>query len=155
MAAPDEIDRKLIRLLQQDARMSNKALAEAVGLSQSSCLRRLRLLEDSGVIGGYTAVLGHDAADSGIAIIVNITLEKQTEAFIGRFEAAVRQCPEIKECYLMTGEADYFLRVQVSNPAEFERIHTEVLAAMPGVQRIHSSFAIRNVLARKKPARSR
>lgn len=155
MAVPDEIDRKLIRLLQQDARMSNKALAEAVGLSQSSCLRRLRMLEDSGVIEGYTAVLGSEGAETGIAIIVNITLEKQTEAFIGRFEAAVRQCPEIKECYLMTGEADYFLRVQVSNPAEFERIHTEVLAAMPGVQRIHSSFAIRNVLARKKSARGR
>lgn len=155
MALPDEIDRKLIRLLQQDARTSNKALSDAVGLSQSSCLRRLRLLEDSGVIEGYTAVLGGEAADTGIAIIVNITLEKQTEAFIGRFEAAVRQCPEIKECYLMTGEADYFLRVQVGNPAEFERIHTEVLAAMPGVQRIHSSFAIRNVLARKKPARGR
>jgi DNA-binding Lrp family transcriptional regulator len=155
MAVPDEIDRKLIRLLQQDARMSNKALAEAVGLSQSSCLRRLRLLEDSGVIESYTAVLRSDTADSGIAIIVNITLEKQTEAFIGRFEAAVRQCPEIKECYLMTGEADYFLRVQVSSPAEFERIHTEVLAAMPGVLRIHSSFAIRNVLAKKKPVRGR
>lgn len=155
MAVPDEVDRKLIRLLQQDARMSNKALAEAVGLSQSSCLRRLRLLENSGVIESYTAILGNDAVDSGIAIIVNITLEKQTEAFIGRFEAAVRQCPEIKECYLMTGEADYFLRVQVSSPAEFERIHTEVLAAMPGVQRIHSSFAIRNVLAKKKPARNR
>lgn len=155
MAVPDEIDRKLIRLLQQDARLSNKALAEAVGLSQSSCLRRLRMLEDTGVIESYTAILGNEGAEGGIAIIVNITLEKQTEAFIGRFEAAVRQCPEIKECYLMTGEADYFLRVQVSNPAEFERIHTEVLAAMPGVQRIHSSFAIRNVLARKKPARGR
>ncbi len=155
MAVLDEIDRKLIRLLQQDARLSNKALAEAVGLSQSSCLRRLRMLEDSGAIESYTVVLGNPDADAGIAIIVNITLEKQTESFLGRFEAAVKQCPEIKECYLMTGGADYFLRVQVSNPADFERIHTDVLAAMPGVQRIHSSFAIRNVLATKKPARSR
>ena len=155
MASLDETDRKIIRLLQQNARMSNKALAEAVGLSQSACLRRLRLLEDARVIDGYTAVLGSDSTEAGMAVIINITLERQTESFIGRFEAAVRACPEIKECYLMTGSADYFLRVQVANAAEFERIHTEVLTAMPGVLRIHSSFAIRNVLTRKPPTRRR
>ncbi|MDO5621968.1 MAG: Lrp/AsnC family transcriptional regulator [Paracoccus sp. (in: a-proteobacteria)] len=152
MSQLDEIDRKLIRLLQQNARLSNKALAEAVGLSQSSCLRRLRLLEDKGVIGGYTAVLS-GAGDGGMAVLVNITLERQTDDSMNRFEAAVRTHPEIRECFLMAGGSDYVLRFQVDGPAEFERIHAEVLSTLPGVARIHSSFAIRNVLARKAPTR--
>jgi len=147
MPALDAIDRNILRLLRLDARMSNASLAASVGLSPSACLRRLRLLEQGGVIRGYTALIDTSDAEASIAVIINITLERQTEDHLDRFEAAVRKHPEIRECFLMTGNSDYLLRVEVSNAGEFERIHKEILSALPGVLRIHSSFSIRNVLA--------
>ncbi|MCK0195381.1 Lrp/AsnC family transcriptional regulator [Ancylobacter sp. 6x-1] len=152
MSALDAIDRNILRLLRINARISNARLAEEVGLSPSACLRRIRLLEHSGVILGYTALLDHSARDAGMAVIVNITLERQTEDYLSRFEAAVRRHPEIQECYLMTGGSDYLLRVEAENAADFERIHTEILSTLPGVLRIHSSFSIRNVLGRRRRA---
>lgn len=152
MATTDSIDRNLLRLLRLNARMSNAALAAEVGLSPSACLRRIRLLEEAGVIRGYTALVDND--QNGIAVLINITLERQTEDYLNRFEAAVRKHPEIRECFLMTGGSDYFLRVEVANAGEFERIHKEILSALPGVLRIHSSFSIRNVLmTRSKKSR--
>lgn len=143
----DEKDRAILRLLRQDARMSNAALAAAVGLSPSACLRRLRLLEDGGVIRGYTVVLEEaEPAGSGVVVIVQITLERQTDEHLRRFEGAVRRCPEVRECYLMTGLADYLLRVEARDAADYERIHKEQLSRMPGVARIQSSFAIRRVI---------
>lgn len=153
MAALDAIDRNIVRLLRLNARMSNASLAEAVGLSASACLRRIRLMEQSGVIRGYTALVDAGNTESTIAVIINITLERQTEDHLDRFEAAVRRHPEIQECFLMTGGSDYLLRVEVANAGEFERIHKEILSAMPGVARIHSSFAIRNVLATRPKGR--
>ena len=153
MAALDAIDRNIVRLLRLNARMSNASLAEAVGLSASACLRRIRLMEQSGVIRGYTALVEAGNTESTIAVIINITLERQTEDHLDRFEAAVRRHPEIQECFLMTGGSDYLLRVEVANAGEFERIHKEILSAMPGVARIHSSFAIRNVLATRQKGR--
>lgn len=147
MSALDAIDRNILRLLRLDARMPTAKIAEEVGLSASTCLRRIRLMEHSGVIRGYTALVDHSARDAAMAVIINITLERQTEDYLTRFEAAVRRHPEIQECYLMTGGADYLLRVEVENAAEFERIHTDILSTLPGVLRIHSSFSIRNVLA--------
>jgi DNA-binding Lrp family transcriptional regulator len=146
----DAIDRNIIRLLRLDARVSNAKLAEAVGLSPSACLRRVRILEESGIIRGYTALIASGASDEGIAVIVQITLERQTEEYLNRFEAAVRKYPEIRECFLMTGGSDYFLRVEVETASAFERVHKEILSAMPGVARIHSSFAIRNVLSTRR-----
>jgi len=87
------------------------------------------------------------ARQSAITVIVNITLERQTEDYLKRFEAAVRRYPEIRECYLMTGGSDYLLQVEVDNSGEFERVHTDILSTLPGVVRVHSSFSIRNVLA--------
>ena len=153
MSVLDSIDRNILRLLRLDARMSTVKIAEEVGLSPSTCQRRIKLLEHSGVIRGYTALVDHSARDAAMAVIINITLERQTEDYLNRFEAAVRKHPEIQECYLMTGGADYLLRVEVETPAEFERIHTEILSTMPGVLRIHSSFSIRNVLANRRRAR--
>jgi DNA-binding Lrp family transcriptional regulator len=147
MHTPDRIDREIIRLLRLDGRMTNAKLAEAVGLSPSACLRRVAILEDAGIIRGYTAIVDTGRAEATIAVIINITLERQTEEYLDRFEAAVRKHPEIRECFLMTGGADYLLRVDVVNAGDFERIHKEILSAMPGVLRIHSSFSIRNVLA--------
>lgn len=149
----DSVDRNIVRLLRLNARMSNARLAAEVGLSPSACLRRIRALEQDGVIRGYTAIVGGTARETAMAVIINITLERQTEDVFNRFEAAIRNHPEIQECYLMTGDSDYLLRVEVDSSAEFERIHTEVLAMLPGVARIHSSFSIRNVLAtRRRPA---
>ncbi|MGM4983651.1 MULTISPECIES: Lrp/AsnC family transcriptional regulator [Rhizobium] len=147
MAALDAIDRNILRLLRLDARLSNARLASEVGLSPSACLRRIRLMEQAGVIRGYTALVDTSQAETAIAVIINITLERQTEDHLDRFEAAVRKHPEIRECFLMTGGSDYLLRVEVANPGDFERIHKDILSTLPGVLRIHSSFSIRNVLA--------
>ncbi|AJD40001.1 Lrp/AsnC family transcriptional regulator [Rhizobium sp. SEMIA 4085] len=147
MTALDAIDRNILRLLRVDARQSNAKLAEGVGLSPSACLRRIRLMEKAGVIRGYTALIEAANAEAAMAVIINITLERQTEDHLDRFEAAVRRYPEIQECFLMTGGSDYLLRVEVANAGEFERIHKEILSTLPGVLRIHSSFSIRNVLA--------
>jgi len=148
----DAIDRNIIRLLRVNARMSNTKLAAEVGLSPSACLRRIHLLEEAGIIQGYTALIGGSGA-GGIAVIINITLERQTEEHLDRFEAAVRKYPEIRECYLMTGGSDYLLRVEVETAGDFERVHKDILSTLPGVLRIHSSFSIRNVLASRPKRR--
>ena len=150
MPALDDIDRNILRLLRLDARMSNASLAASIGLSPSACLRRIRIMEKSNVIRGYTALVDTSNVEATIAVIINITLERQTEEYLDRFEAAVRKHPEIRECFLMTGGADYLLRVEVATAGDFERIHKEILSAMPGVLRIHSSFSIRNVLASRR-----
>ena len=146
MQTLDDTDRSMIRLLRADGRMSNAALAEAVGLSPSACLRRLRLLEHRGVIRGYTALVEDPSPRDGVVVIVQITLDRQTDEHLKRFEDAVRRCPEVRECYLMSGIADYLLRVEARDAADYERIHKEVLSRMPGVARIQSSFAIRAVI---------
>lgn len=148
----DGIDQKMLRLLRADGRMSNADLAAAVGLSASACLRRLRHLESSGVIRGYTAIIEDPVPQARTVVIVQITLERQTEDAFNRFEAAVRQCPEVCECYLMTGASDYQLRVEARDPADYERIHKEQLSRMPGVARIQSAFAIRAVVRGVSPA---
>ncbi|MBC2808534.1 Lrp/AsnC family transcriptional regulator [Rhizobium ruizarguesonis] len=153
MPALDAIDRNILRLLRLDARMSNAKLAAEIGLSPSACLRRIKIMEKSGVIRGYTVLVDTGNADEMIAVIINITLERQTEDYLDRLEAAVRRHPEIRECFLMTGGSDYLLRVEVANASEFERIHKEILSTLPGVLRIHSSFSIRNVLATRTRGR--
>ena len=147
MSSLDATDRNILRFLRLNARMSNVKLASEVGLSPSACLRRIKLLENAGIIRGYTALVDNGGAETAIAVIINITLERQTEDYLNHFEAAVRKYPEIQECLLMTGGSDYMLKVEVANAGEFERIHKEILSALPGVLRIHSSFSIRNVLA--------
>lgn len=153
MTGLDAIDRNILRLLRLDARMSNASVATEVGLSPSACLRRIKLMEHAGIIRGYTALVDNGNTDAGIAVIINITLERQTEDHLDRFEAAVRKHPEIQECFLMTGGSDYLLRVEVDNAGDFERIHKDILSKLPGVLRIHSSFSIRNVLATRSKRR--
>ena len=147
MHALDATDLAIIRHLRQDARMTNAALAAAVGLSPSACLRRLRLLENRGVIRGYTVVLEEpEPGAAAVVVFVQITLERQTEEHLRRFEEAIRRCPEVRACYLMTGAADYLLRVEARDAADYERIHKEQLSRMPGVARLQTSFAIRSVI---------
>lgn len=141
----DSIDRAIIRQLRLNGRLPNNALAQAVGLSASACLRRVEIMERTGVIRGYTAIIG-GMMDDGIIAIVRITLERQTEEYLNRFEAAVRRHPEIEECFLMTGDVDYVLRARAANAAAYEQIHKEILSKLPGVSRIHSSIAMRSVM---------
>jgi len=145
----DALDRKIIRQLRLNSRISNVDLGKEVGLSASACLRRIGLLEKAGIIRGYTAIVDV-VGEEAIAVIIQITLERQTEEYLNRFEAAVRKYPEIRECFLMTGGSDYMLRVDVESAGAFERIHKEILSALPGVLRINSSFSIRNVLSTRE-----
>lgn len=145
----DALDRKIIRQLRLNSRISNVDLGKEVGLSASACLRRVGLMEKAGIIRGYTAIVDV-VGEEAIAVIIQITLERQTEEYLNRFEAAVRKYPEIRECFLMTGGSDYMLRVDVESAGAFERIHKEILSALPGVLRINSSFSIRNVLSTRE-----
>lgn len=145
----DSTDRAILRHLQRDGRMTNAALAERVGLSASACLRRVKLLEKRKAIRGYAAIVGAADGAEGIVVVVQVTLERQTEAAFDRFEAAVRANPEIRECLLMTGDFDYALRVEADDAAHYEAIHKETLSRLPGVQRVRSSFAIKTVVSRR------
>jgi DNA-binding Lrp family transcriptional regulator len=144
----DATDRKIIQLLQSDGRLPNAKLAAAVDLSPSACLRRLRMLERDHVIRGYAAIVEADE-ESATTVLVEIELDRQTSELMTRFETAVRKVPEVRECYLMSGSIDYFLRVEVRDPSDYERIHSEHLSRLPGVARVRSSFAIRRVTRRR------
>ena len=141
----DRYDLALLQELQSEARITNSALAERVSLSESACLRRVRNLEQSGLIQGYCAVVDQHKAGYPVDVFVNITLDRQQQDDLAAFEAAVRKVPEVMECYLMSGEYDYLLRVVVADNADFERIHARQLTRLPGVARVHSSFALRTV----------
>lgn len=144
----DRTDFRILEALQMDGRLSNVALAERVGLSPSACLRRVQILEEKGFIGGYTAVLNEKALGLTSNVMVAITLDRQSEDYLSSFEDAVAACPDVMECYLMAGESDYVLRVLAKDSADYERIHKEYLSRLPGVRRIHSSFALRSVVKR-------
>lgn len=141
----DSFDRNILRALQKDGRTSNVELAQAVRLSESACLRRVRALEQAGYIKGYVAVLDQKLLGRSGTIFVQITLRREDQSELAAFEQAVQRIPEIMECYLMTGEFDYLLRLVVSDMADFERLHNEALTRLPGVSRINSSIAIRTV----------
>jgi DNA-binding Lrp family transcriptional regulator len=147
MIHTDATDRDILRILRDDGRISNSDLAAKVGLSPSSCLRRVRILERSGIIRGYAALIDVVSETEGLVVITQITLERQTEDFLNRFEAAARRCPEVQDCYLMTGTADYLMKLKVKDTPDYERLHKEVLSRLPGVARLQSSFAIRTVVS--------
>ncbi|WP_349357618.1 Lrp/AsnC family transcriptional regulator [Stappia sp.] len=141
----DRIDRHILTLLQENGRIANADLAEAVGLSASACLRRVRALEDAGVIERYVALLDQTRIGRRMDIFVEISLTSQSNDVLSAFERAVARSPEIMECHLMAGDADYLLRIAAADPLDFERIHRDHLARLPGVSRMRSSFAIRTV----------
>tara|TARA_R110002110_G_scaffold415622_1_gene652516 strand:- start:534 stop:995 length:462 start_codon:yes stop_codon:yes gene_type:complete len=143
----DNIDKNIIRALQGDGRLSNQELSERVGLSPSPCLRRLRALESAGVIEGYAAKVSQNAVGLPVSVFVSVKLEHQVEEQLDRFEATLRDCPEVLECYLMTGPRDYLLRIVARDLADYERFLKETLTRIPGVASIESSFALRQVKA--------
>ncbi len=144
----DRIDIAILDTLQKQGRISNAALAEKVGLSQSACSRRLDNLEQSGVISGYHARLSNAALGHKMTAIVHISLSGQFEKSLSEFEAAIRRCPNVLSCHLMSGEYDYILRIAARDLEDYERIHKEWLSAMPHVTKINSSFALREVIDR-------
>ena len=141
----DRTDRYILRLLQTDGRMSNADLAERVHLSPSACLRRVKRLEEDGLIEGYRMLLNQQAIGKPTNVFVEISLKNQNEEMLDTFERAVIQCPDIMECYLMAGDADYVVRVIATDVADYERIHRTYLSRLPGVARLRSSFALRTV----------
>lgn len=141
----DATDRKILRLLQADGRISNADLAEAIHLSPSSCLRRVRRLESSGVIDRYAMLVNPAAIGKPTSIFIEISLGSQSQKVLDAFEAAVADSSEVMECYLMAGQSDYLLRVEVADMADYERIHKSQLSRLPGVAGIRSNFAIRMV----------
>jgi DNA-binding Lrp family transcriptional regulator len=140
----DDIDRKILENLRLDGRMTNGALASEIGLSASACLRRVKALERSGTIRGYTAIIAGISSGEGTIAIVQVTLERQTEEYLARFEQAIRRHPEVREWYLMTGLGDYILCLHMAGIEDYERFHKAVLTQLPGVSRITSSFAMRS-----------
>jgi Lrp/AsnC family leucine-responsive transcriptional regulator len=144
-AALDAIDRKILARLQENARIANVELSEAIGLSPAPCLRRVRALEERGVIRKHVTLLDPGAVGLPVSVFVNVSLERQIEKALQRFENAIRTRPEVMECYLMTGDADYLLRVVCADLVAYERFLLDHLTQIPGVASIRSSFALKQV----------
>ncbi|HEV7339182.1 MAG TPA: Lrp/AsnC family transcriptional regulator [Bosea sp. (in: a-proteobacteria)] len=141
----DEIDRRIVQALQADGRISVQELAGKVGLSPSPCARRVRLLEEAGVIKGYVAVIDQEKLGLPVSVFASIKLERQREEELDRFGAAVQRWPEVADCYLMTGQRDYLLRIIVSDLAAYERFLKDKLTRLDNVASIESSFALGQV----------
>ncbi len=141
----DKIDRAILNALQKDGRISNVHLAELVGLSESACLRRVRILEQEGIINRYVTLISQAAVGKPNNIFVRVTLDGQQREKLAHFETAVKQVPEVMDCYLMSGDFDYLLRVIAKDNADYVRIHNE-LTGLSGVFRVQSSFALRSVI---------
>lgn len=141
----DEIDRRILVELQRDGRLTNQDLAGRIGVSASPCWRRVRALEESGVIKGYAALVDPAALGLNVSVFTQVSLERQEKKALQVFEAAVGEWPEIMECYLMTGDADYLLRVVVPDLAAYERFLMARLTRIRGIASIKSSFALRSV----------
>jgi Lrp/AsnC family leucine-responsive transcriptional regulator len=141
----DSIDRKLLAALQRRGRMSNAELSEQVNLSPSACHRRVQRLETEGYIRDYVALL--DARKLGVptTVFVEITLQGQADEVLEAFEKSVARIPDVLECHLMAGSADYLLKVVAEDTEDFARIHRQYLARLPGVGQMQSSFALRTV----------
>ncbi len=141
----DSIDWKILGLLQGDARVSNVELAKAIGLSPSPCLNRVRALEEAGYISRYVTLLDALRVGLKVSVFIQVTLERQIESALERFENAIRSRPEVMECYLMTGDADYLIRVVVADIQVLEEFILKFLTKLPGVGNIKSSFALKQV----------
>jgi len=144
----DRFDIALLTELLQNGRASHVDLAEKVGLSSTSCARRQKSLEENGVITGYQATLGLKALGLSTTVIVRIALDSQSEEALAAFERAVAACPSVVRCFLMSGSDDYLIMVVARDIEDFEHIHKTQLSRLPRVARMHSSFALREVIDR-------
>jgi DNA-binding Lrp family transcriptional regulator len=147
----DRTDRKILRHLATDGRIAWSELADLVGLSLTPTLRRVRRLEEDGYIKGYEAKLDEARLAGSISVLVAVTLTSQSEVSLARFEEAIVAAPEVMSCFLMTGDADYSLRVVVPDLESYQQFMTRTLTRIPGVAHIKSSFALKTVLNRGSP----
>ena len=141
----DARDRTILRLLQENGRITNAELAERVHLSASACLRRVKQLEESGLIKGYAMLLDEKTAGFPGTAYVSVTLDQQGRASLDRFEKAIMQFEEVLECYLLAGNHDYLVKVAYKDSADFERIHSEIITQLPGVTRVNSTMTLRTI----------
>lgn len=141
----DRIDARLLAALQRDSSQSIAQLSDLAGLSPSACHRRVKLLEEAGLIAGYSARLDPQRLGYKLLAIVEITLTGQSREVMDRFETAVADYDDILECHLMSGQSDYYLRVAARDLDHYDRIHRECLSRLPGVSGMRSSFAIRQI----------
>ena len=141
----DAIDARILGALQRSGRMTNAELSEQVHLSPSACHRRVQRLEASGLISGYVALLDARKLGRPTTVFVEITLSGQTDEVLDAFEKAVAKVPDVLECHLMAGTADYILKVVARDTDDFADIHRRYLARLPGVSQMQSSFALRTV----------
>ncbi len=150
--ALDALDKAILNALLKDARQSQLQLAERIPLSPTAIARRIKALEQDGVIEGYNARLNRDALGLHMTAFIEIALKSQNEELLAAFEKAVLAAPNIVSCHLMSGDDDYLLTVLARDLADFERIHKEQLSRLPGVARLKSSFSLREVASRSLPA---
>ncbi len=148
----DALDRAILAALLADGRLSQVELAQRIPLSATAIARRIRALEEDGVIKGYQARINQEAIGLGMTVIVHVGLNSQSEEVLKAFEAAVARAPSVVSCHLMSGEDDYLVTVMARDLADFERIHKEQLSRLPGVARLKSSFVLREVASRPLPA---
>lgn len=139
----DDIDRKILRLLQEDASLTNQALAERVGLSPSPCLRRVQALREAGIIHRMVAVLDAKKVGAGFIAFVEVRLEKQSEPFSAKFEAAMLKRPEVLDCAFVAGEFDYMLKIAVADLDAFHLFLTQVLTRIDGVANTRSTIPVK------------
>jgi Lrp/AsnC family leucine-responsive transcriptional regulator len=142
----DPTDRRILTVLQKEGRISNADLSDRVNLSASACHRRVQRLETEGFIARYVALLDTRKMGRPTTVFVEITLQSQADELLDAFEKAVGLVPDILECHLMAGTADYLLKVLAQDTEDFARIHRQYLTRLPGVAQMHSSFALRTVV---------
>jgi Lrp/AsnC family transcriptional regulator, leucine-responsive regulatory protein len=142
----DETDRRILRVLQKDGRITNADLSERVNLSPSACHRRVQRLEEDGFIAAFVALLDARKLGRPTTVYVEITLISQAEDVLDAFEREVARVPDLLECHLMAGSADYLLKIMVEDTEDFARIHRQHLSRLPGVRQMQSSFALRTVV---------
>lgn len=144
-ASLDKIDKKILQELQLNARISNQELGERVGLSPTPCARRVKNLEQCGIVKGYAAIVDEAQMGYGFSVFVSVQLDHQTDDRLLKFEAEIAEFPEVMDCWLMTGNRDYLLRLAIADLTEFERFLTGRLTKVEGVASLESSIPIRRV----------
>lgn len=142
----DRVDRRLLRLLQTNGRLTNAELAKKVTVSPATCHRRTQRLLEDGYIRNVRAVLAPDRVERGTLVVVGVVLDRSTPESFGAFEAAIRKLPFVLDCHLVAGDFDYFLKIRVRDIADFNRLHGEQLIALPGVRQTRTFFVMKEVI---------
>ncbi len=150
-AGLDELDVSILRFLERNGRATNYEVGDAVGLSASAASRRIQALEATDAIRGYRALVNDRLLGKQMTVFIRVTLERQSASVLGAFEAAIRQTKEVVSCHLMAGQYDYMLVVRVADIDDYGRLHQNELSRLPGVTRLETSFALRDVMEGAKP----